>query len=168
MRLRNKTTGEIVNFIGMCVENDRYELTVRLSENDKIFKFYYYSIEELSEKWEDYEEQKKYYFITSCGEITHRGYRLWENESVYDKKRKEIGNYFDTEEEAEKAVEKLKALKRLKDNGFKFEGIKEDYTRICQEPVRTGKRYLQFNKSENEEWMKENWDDLDLLFGGEK
>lgn len=87
----------------------------------------------------------------------------------YADRLNEIGNYFETKEEAEKAVEKLKAIKRLKDKGFKFEGIKEDYTRILQsqDPFRTGKRYLQFNKSEDEEWMKENWKDLDLLFGGE-
>ena len=46
---------------------------------------------------------------------------MWENESIYDKNRKQIGNYFETEEEAEQAVEKLKAWKRLKDNGISFE-----------------------------------------------
>lgn len=35
-----------------------------------------------------------------------------------EKQRKQFGNYFNTREEAEKAVEKLKAWKQLKDKGF--------------------------------------------------
>ena len=34
--------------------------------------------------------------------------------------RKKLGNYFSTLEEAENVVEKLKALRKLKDSGFKF------------------------------------------------
>ena len=37
-------------------------------------------------------------------------------------KDKEIGNYFETVEEAEQAVEKLKAWKRLRDKEFRFIG----------------------------------------------
>ena len=107
MKLRNKETGEI------AIKH------IAIRGHNEVAKTYN-SLVELNEEWEDYEELKKYYYITSCGEITHRGYRLWENESVYDKKRKEIGNYFEAREEAEKAVEKLKAWKRLKDKGFRF------------------------------------------------
>ena len=116
-------------------------------------KSYYKNLKDLNEEWEDYEEPKKYYYITSCGEITHRGYRLWENESVYDKKRKEIGNCFETKEEAEKALGKLKAWKRLKDNGFKFTAYQ------LQE--------LNINFFLDHGYTKMG-DDLDLLFGGEK
>ena len=112
MKLQNKKTGGLATL----VENEDC-LTLK---TDAGFH-HYLSLAELNEDWEDYEEPKKYYYITSCGEITHRGYRLWENESVYDKKRKQIGNYFETEAEAEKAVEKLKAWKRLKDGGVKFD-----------------------------------------------
>lgn len=35
--------------------------------------------------------------------------------------RKSIGNYFETKEEAEKAVERLRAWKKLKDGGVKFD-----------------------------------------------
>ena len=35
---------------------------------------------------------------------------------------KAIGNYFETKKEAERAVKKLKAWKRLKEKGFEFEG----------------------------------------------
>lgn len=125
--------------------------------------FYYSSIKKFMDDWEDAPEEK-HYFIDNAGNVKDE-----KGHSRYRKQRQEIGNDFKTEEEADKAAEKLKAFTRLQDKGFKFEGIKEDYTRILQgqNPFRTGKRYLQFNKSEDEDWMKENWDDLDLLFSGE-
>ena len=67
---------------------------------------------------------------------------------------KSIGNYFETKEEAEKAVEKLKAWKRLKDKGFRF--VEYD-TEHC------GLSTIYF-VYDNEIDKK----DLDLLFGGEK
>ena len=149
MKLRNKKTGEIWD-IGKVLTND-YPA--------------YESLKQINENWEDVpEEPKAYWYIDDAG--------VMQVDQILSSKinmRKSIGNYFETKEEVEKAVEKLKAWKRLKDKGFKFEGIKEDYTRILQsqEPFRTGKRYLQFNKSEDEEWMEENWEDLNLLFGGE-
>lgn len=70
-----------------------------------------------------------------------------------EENRKAIGNYFKTEKEAEKAVEKLKALKRLKDNGFKFKAY-------------------QLQEFNIKFWLDHGYtkmgDDLDLLFGGEK
>ena len=159
MKLRNKHTGETGNLITICA-------STRVFVDGKSEKVYN-SLAELNEEWEDYEEPKDYYFIRS--ESLTVGYSPISNTRSC-RNRKEIGNYFETREEAEKAVEKLKAWKRLRDKGFRFEGIKEDFTRILQsqEPFRTGKRYLQFNKSEDEEWMEENWEDLDLLFGGEE
>ena len=62
-------------------------------------------------------------------EMDQEYYRLGSDSSVnvdewcdlsIDRNRLEIGNCFQTEEEAEKAVEKLKAWKRLKDSGLKF------------------------------------------------
>ncbi|MBQ8984304.1 HNH endonuclease [Candidatus Saccharibacteria bacterium] len=113
---------------------------------------------------EDYEEPKEWWYLDVDGEVCSLS-----DEDDMTKDMKYIGNYFETKEEAERAVEKLKAWKRLKDKGFRFEGIKQDYTRFNQqEPMRTGRKYLQFNKAEDEDWMKENWDDLELLFGGEE
>lgn len=161
MKLRNKKTGEI----GYLYANKNENYNV-LDADDKVLAVYP-SLAELNEEWEDYEEPKDYWYIDLDGEIQS-------DDGVYEgtttKGMKEIGNYFGTKEEVEKAVEKLKAIKRLKDKGFKFEGIKEDYTRILQsqDPFRTGKRYLQFNKSEDEEWMKENWKDLNICFGDEE
>lgn len=76
------------------------------------------SIAELNAEWEDYEEPKYFWFIDPEILIA------WESTDplLCDKKvaietMKRIGNYFETREEAEKAVEKLKAVKRLKDAG---------------------------------------------------
>lgn len=116
---------------------------------------------DLNEEWEDYEEPKGTYFINTQGDV-----QFWDSNSFAypDDWSKEdlIGNYFETKEEAEKAVEKLKAWKRLKDKGFRFTGFEEtdrgclgDFTIYCYiEPDYT-RPYDDVN------------DDLDLLFGGE-
>lgn len=68
---------------------------------------------------------------------------------------KRIGNYFETREEAELAVRKLKAWKRLKDNGFRFNGW--DGTQIG-----SNISYI------SEIYYEGCADDMDLLFGGEE
>jgi len=157
MKLRNKKTGQEGNFI---INKDHFECV------DLEYVPEYRNLAELNAEWEDVEEPKKYWLISPVDADVEQA--EMEGDEV-DTFNKQIGNYFSSREEVEKAVEKLMAWKRLKDKGFRFEGIKEDYTRILQsqDPFRTGKRYLQFNKSEDEDWMKENWEDLDLLFGGE-
>ena len=154
MKLKNKKTGEVIDYYdGLLGDREVGG---------------YGSLAELTADWEDYEKPKEYWCIDWTGGINQ--IIVLDDTNVYEKNKKEIGNYFDTQEEAEKAVEKLKALKRLKDKGFRFEGIKQDYTRFFsqQKPMRIGRKYLQFNKAEDEEWLKENWGDLDLLFGGEE
>ena len=150
MKLRNKKTGEILGSLGSFIIQNPNRINC-----ESITK--YDSLAELNEEWEDVpEEPKKYYYITSCGETTHRGYRLWENESIYDKNRKQIGNYFETEEEAEKAVEKLKAWKRLKDKGFVFDGYH----------IPAGE--IHFNMEIPKDSLDGIAKDLDLLFGGKE
>ena len=165
MKLRNKRTGEIVE-VESC-NSLTGTIGLFFAEGRECGRAYR-SLAELNEEWEDYHEEPKehWYFDTYDGKIYRDGIGC---EEKWIQHQIEIGNYFETKEEAERAIEKLKAWKRLKDKGFKFEGIKEDFTRILQQnPFRTGKRYLQFNKSEDEDWMKENWNDLDLLFGEEE
>lgn len=58
-----------------------------------------------------------YYYISGDGHVYDNS---WDDSQFVDRGRFEIGNCFRTEEEAEKAVEKLKAWKRLKDSGLKF------------------------------------------------
>jgi hypothetical protein len=152
MRLQNKKTGEIKDLQEIMHE-------AFCEHNEK-------SLMNLEKDWEDApEEPKKYYYLDYGGRIKAMNDANDEEDMV----RKAIGNYFETKEEAEKSVEKLKAWERLRDKGFRFEGIRQDYTRFNQqEPMMCGRKYLQFNKSEDEEWMKDNWEDLDLLFGGEE
>lgn len=113
------------------------------------------NLAELNAEWEDApEEPKGYWFINDFGtptEITHS------RENIYDKSRKNFGNYFETKEEAEKAVEKLKAWKRLRDKGFRFERwlIGGEYGNTI-----TFSEYIEYND--------ETRADLDLLFGGEQ
>lgn len=162
MNLRNKKTGELkeFDFVGAA----------QLGEVNEIYSSKgYASLAELNEEWEDYEESEDFWFIDPVAGIVSESKDpdLW-LESCDLALMKSIGNYFETEEEAKKAVEKLKALKRLRDKGFRFEGIKQDYTKFSdQMPFRNGRLYLQFNKAEDDEWLKENYNDLDLIFGGD-
>lgn len=77
--------------------------------------------EEIEEptRWKP-ENGETYYRVGSDGRIYDD---TWDDSlSITDSERFDIGNCFQTEEEAEKAVEKLKAWKRLKDSGLKFKG----------------------------------------------
>lgn len=110
--------------------------TFSLSPDDKIGEiavectgatYYYNNLEELCRDWEDVEEPKVYYYISDFGAIREcKIGRFPEDEED----RKLIGNYFTTKEEAERALEKLKAIKRLKDKGFEFNYVGE-YENLC-------------------------------------
>ena len=108
MKLRNKKTGEII---------DIYKGQILLHYNQGKKTILFKSIEEL-EEWEDYEEPKEYWFISTTG----KAHRFEGEDETYTPDRKQLGNYFETKEEAELAVRKLKAWKRLKDKGFRFNG----------------------------------------------
>ena len=109
--------------------------------------------------WEDYEEPEDYWYIDWTPNIGV--YYTTYNGTDCDNRLKEIGNYFETKEEAEKAVEKLKAWKRLKDNGLEIKGWKftPDMRHTKGNFVEVGAEipYIVDNKA-----------DLDLLFGGEE
>ena len=140
MRLKNKKTGEIVDF--RYLQSDHVApLVLTTYKNDKPEMCSYNSLAELNAEWEDYDEPKEIYFR-------------------YREARKEIGNYFETKEEAEKAVEKLRAWKRLKDNGFRFthDLVYGDYygcgsIRFIISPPKKRKSVI---------------DDLESIFGGEE
>lgn len=142
MKLKNKRTGEICE-LKVTVNGD---LTV--TKDDEIIGIYP-SLAELNEEWGDYEEPKEYWFINEFGTPTKADFVG--RETLYDKCRKNFGNYFDTREEAEKAVEKLKAAKRLKDKGFKLDAVVDTF--FCIDIFYAG------------EAIK---DDLKIVFGGEE
>lgn len=149
MKLRNKKTGEIWTLTNRN-EGTSAVLWVSNGSQTHVIK----SIEELASNFEDYEEPKAYY-IGRCGTIEEFDPT---KDVALTEMLKEIGNYFETKEEAEKAVEKLRAWKRLKDKGFKFGGWED-----CNGEINT----IYFSIPENK-WGTDTCDDLDICFGGEE
>ena len=112
MKLRNKKTGEICDVL-----TDSIAVKVLIDSHD--MTGYYTSLAELNAEWEDVpEKQKEYWSINELGSIVHIAHS---RENIYDKARKNFGNYFETEEEAEKAVERLKKLQNLKNRGYNID-----------------------------------------------
>ena len=158
MKLKNKKTGEIVEVESLghadsLKKKFGYQVTLswKVDEHLNTCKTYD-SLAELNAEWEDYEEPKEYYCIdwTEPNGIYRTNYV-----DTRDDFNKEIGNLFESKEDAERAVEKLKAWKRLKDKGFSFHGW--NGTEIGS------------NISYISEFYYEGCaDDMDLLFGGEE
>ena len=147
MKLRNRKTGEVGQIRVLAC-------TLAVDTKDENNFYEYTSLAELNEEWEDYEEPKGYWVIEPYGKVEYiKIDRHWSEDLYYQ--FKDFGNCFDTQEEAEKAVEKLKAWKRLKDKGFEFDGWHPD----------VGIRFLLYNTELEKKSVKS---DLDLLFGGEE
>lgn len=140
MKLRNKKTGEIREVKNILI--------------DEMFSVN--SLAELNADWKDYEELPKgYWVVEPYGKVEYiKVDRHW-SEDLYHQ-FKDFGNCFETKEEAEKVLEKLKAWKRLKDKGFKFEWW------ISKPEGNEIDFYL-----DEFEWSGQVKDDLDLLFGDE-
>ena len=150
MKLVNRETGEI----GYLYAN-KNENYIVLDENDEVLAVYE-TLEAVVGEWQDYEEPKS-------------GIKdVWFPDVIEGRNNVVIS--FETREEAEQAVLKLKALERLRKNGFRFDGFRQDYTRWSsgQDAFRDGKRYIHFNKADDDDWLKENWEDLKLVFKEEE
>lgn len=117
--------------------------------------FYYDCIETLCNDWSDYEEPKEFWFVNDVGEVE----AIEEDDSEETENAKQIGNYFETKEKAEKAVEKLKAWTRLKDKGFNIYSWDYEFDMV-DKPAQT--IILRASAVDNSN------KDLDLLFGGEE
>lgn len=115
--------------------------------------FYFETLKGMNEMFEDYEEPKIAYFINWFGEVSELLDHISDKEI---EKLREIGNYFETEEEAEKAVERLKALKKLKDKGMIKYSFHEE------------KRGIDLDFYTLTILAPRDKDSLDLLFGGEE
>lgn len=114
----------------------------------------------LAKYWEEYrEEPKKFWWINerlTIYESEVRNDTIWLIDVC-----KQIGNYFETKEEAELAVRKLKAWKRLKDKGFMFCGT-DCINKNNVIYFEFGERPL--TQSEVDEAERE----IDICFGGEE
>lgn len=160
MKLRNKKTGEI-GYTAVL----RSKAIVVMDEN-AIQLGSYTSLAELNAEWEDVPEKPKEYWYVSCD---GRALKATTDQDEYNEKHNSghvsIGNYFGTKEEAEKAVEKLKSWKRLKDNGFRFETFGYD-----RETVKNGRVNMMIRATFDEKYGDGSvkLSDLDLLFGGEE
>lgn len=157
MKLRNKKTGEIKEYgtVGPTT----------FSEGGFLQAFAAYdSLAALNEDWEDYEEESKdFWYIEADGRLVCEPS---DDRCKFDNDCRKIGNHFGTKEEAEKAVEKLKAWKRLRDKGIKvIDRGWEKINNINRED--DGVIYIKVlfdTKTYDDSWD----DDLDLLFGGEE
>lgn len=126
--------------------------------------YYYNNLAELCEKWEDVpEEPKEWWYID-----IHGPHKVTNNDEYYQQVKaasKEIGNYFSTKEEAEKAVEKLKAWKRLKDKGFRLKMWEWEF--IYNDNI-SGELIIKAHIDDATDSDGKYTKDLDLLFGGEE
>lgn len=134
MKLRNKKTGEIKSL-------SIYGINLNIRDEDMPV---YHSLKELNEEWEDYEEPKGIIKVEKSIFPT----------SVYIE--------YSTEEEAEKALKKLNAWKRLEDKGFKFERVKEG---VMGHEVKIYARFTNLREDEIDTAFFDNQKDLELLFG---
>lgn len=116
----------------------------------------YNSLDAVVEEWEDYEEQEGAWYINEDNEPQRVCFGL----SIEDiENLEEIGLLFKTKEETEKAIEKLKAWKRLKDKGFRFTGYTDDSGDLFS---------CQVIRCRFDDFGKESRKDIDLLFGGKE
>lgn len=141
MKLINRKTGQIVVFGEGFID-------LRSIGCNNVSEF-------LEAGWEDYKEPKEHWCINEFGTPEMAG--RFNRESIYDKSRKLVGNDFESKEEAEEAVEKLKAWKRLKSTITRID-------RASFDDVGTATLFIRYKKENHKEVNK----DLDLLFGGEK
>lgn len=94
---------------------------------------------QMNTRWRAEANEKYWCIIDECV------YRSLEANENCDKARYEIGNYFRTEEEAEKAVEKIKIYTQLKDLALRLNNGEEIDWKNDEQP----KHYICFNNESN-------------------
>ena len=164
MKLRNKRTGEIGWLYCDHISIPK-KMTVFSEDKDLSANHWdYASLAELNEEWEDYEEPKEDWYLDSLGGPIKKVY----GGDGFVQDLEAIGNYFETEEEAKKAAEKLKAWKRLKDKGFRFNCYmrRSDWAGLSE--VKALENLIDITAYLPKDKIKEMEADLDLLFGGEE
>lgn len=143
MKLKNKKTGEIIECKEILVLREDTDGIWQAGQCD--------SLAELNEEWCDYEEPKEHWCITMYGGIT----RIKDDEEPIDDLI-EIGNYFNSKEDAYDALDKLKAWKWLK-------GTITRIDRASFDDVGTATLFIRYEKENHKEVNQ----DLDLLLSQE-
>lgn len=147
MKLRNKKTGEIINSKELLTN----EFLIDIFSKD--FNYFNSKINKIQEEWEDYEEPK-----SAIKDV-------WFNSTLANGHFVEID--FINDVQAEKAVEKLKAWKRLKDKGFRFVGVR-GIGKVIDFDIPKPYHHVAFDEYNANEDELEFYNDLMLLFGGEE
>ena len=166
MRLRNRKTGEIVENAYIRETHDFYrhnKRTIAVFVRDgnhppERVSTGYETLAELNAEWCDVLEMQGYWYINEFGSPIEMTYT---RENMFDKARKNFGNYFESEEEAKRVVEKLKAFRRLRDKGFRFTG----YSEKDREYIHQIEIYAEANPDGKAVDLAED-SDIKLLFGG--
>ena len=167
MRLRTKfqdedfELGEVVDADIATMPDGRIKLQV-VAKIGGLHTTFYDRLEDFVREWEDVPEEPKwlrdYWFIDSCGSVVKQDY------DILGPTRREVGNYFESEEKAKRAVKKLKAWKQLKDKGFEFccgieyEGLCGNGFNIPLNAIMPPEAYTDIEVCK----------DLDICFGGEE
>lgn len=126
MKLRNKDDGRVREFGIDETKSFSYYLRDELGNT-----YWAKTLKEIADKWEEIEEPKEHWYIAYNGIVECFEYDDWQYmEFNWQDKLKQIGNYFETKEEAEQAVRRLKAFKRLRDKGFEFNPV-DKYEALC-------------------------------------
>lgn len=136
-KLRNKGTGKI----GYLYANK--DMTYQVLDGDDCVLGVYDTLPRLIEEWEDYK------------------LNIWYNSMISGRYTIEIG--FTTDKEAKEALEKLKAFQRLKDKGFRFNGIDFSHRTI---KFKVPSSF--FDGEENIFVSEQSNTDLKFLFGDEE
>ena len=166
MKLKNKQTGEIVDVESLGHADSLkgkfgYQVTLswKIDEHLDTCKTYN-SLAELNAEWEDAPEPKEYWYIAElCAGLQKKQ----DTDNGEDRFNKQIGNYFETKEEAEKAVEKLKAWKRVKRDLVSLNWQRErDGSFSVWGEFKTG------NTLRADVYLDIHSKDLDICFGGEE
>lgn len=152
---RNKITGEISEFmVHKRIEDSEDGNPVLVPFDGNI------------DCWEEYEEDELLFYVISAEH--ERGYQYVLKEAYPEmcKVAKELGIGFETEKECQKAVEKLKAWKRLKDKGFRF--IPEASHVEQTEETGESMMFIACTMNDYRDFVFGDNADIKLLFGGEE
>ena len=163
MRLKTKfqdedfDLGEVVEANVYYGGNGRIKVIAEPAKGGMI-TFYFETLKGMNEMFEDAEEPKKYWHIDWNGEAGRS--------DIHDERTEQmklIGNYFESKEEAEAAVEKLRAWKRVKRDLVSLNWQRErDGSFSVWGEFKTG------NTLRADVYLDIHSKDLDLLFGGEE